>query len=105
MRVAFGTVVVEHVLLEVPHVLETRVRHSTSCKNRPVWLSSQAATRSGGPAQTRRPRADELAAATALGAEVEDPVGALEHFEVVLDDDDGVAVVRATRRLHELPKG
>ena len=38
----------------------------------------------------RAARGDEFAAAVAaFGAEVEDPVGGLDDFEVVLDDDDG----------------
>ena len=36
---------------------------------------------------------DPAAAAAALGAEVDDPVGALDDVEVVLDDDDRVALV------------
>ncbi len=35
---------------------------------------------------------DAAAAAAALGAEVDDPVGRLDDVQVVLDDDDGVAV-------------
>ena len=39
-------------------------------------------------------RGDDLAAAVAaFGAEVDDPVGRLHDVEVVLDDDDGVALV------------
>ena len=42
----------------------------------------------------RRPFGDDLAAAfAALGAEVDDPVGRLDHVEVVLDHDDRVAQV------------
>src|SRR5215204_4489196 len=37
---------------------------------------------------------DDLAPAfSPLGAEVDEPVGGLDHVEVVLDDDDGVAGV------------
>src|SRR5690242_6252261 len=37
---------------------------------------------------------DDLAAGVAaLGAEVDDPVGGLDHLEIVLDDDHGVALV------------
>ena len=36
---------------------------------------------------------DAPAASAALGAQVDDPVGRLDDVEVVLDDDDGVAVV------------
>ena len=43
---------------------------------------------SGGPAATTSPAADAR-----LGAEVDDPVGRLDHLEVVLDDDDRVAQV------------
>jgi hypothetical protein len=38
-------------------------------------------------------RDHSTAAAATLGAEVDDPVGALDHVEVVLDDDDRVALV------------
>ena len=42
----------------------------------------------------RRAGGDDLAAAVAaFGAEIDDPVGGLDHVEVVLDHDDGVAVV------------
>jgi len=42
----------------------------------------------------RRAGGDDLSAAVAaLGAEVDDPVGGLDHVEVVLDDDHGVALV------------
>ena len=41
-----------------------------------------------------RARGDDLAAAlAALGAQVDDPVGARDDVEVVLDDDDRVALV------------
>ena len=36
---------------------------------------------------------DHAAAAAALGAHVDDPVGVLDHIEVVLDDDHAVALV------------
>ena len=38
-------------------------------------------------------RDDAAAAFAAFGAEVDDPVGLLDHVEVVLDDQDGVAEV------------
>jgi hypothetical protein len=38
-------------------------------------------------------RWSSAAAVAALRAEVDEPVGGLDHVEVVLDDDDGVAVV------------
>ena len=42
----------------------------------------------------RRPRRDHLAARlAALGAEVDEPVGLLDHVQVVLDDEHGVARV------------
>ena len=42
----------------------------------------------------RRSRGDDLAAAVAaFGAEVDDPVGGFDDFEVVLDDHDRVAGV------------
>ena len=42
----------------------------------------------------RRARGDDLAAAVAaLGPEVDDPVGRLDDLEIVLDDDDRVALV------------
>ena len=37
---------------------------------------------------------DAAAAVAAFGAEVQDPVGGLDHFQIVLDDDDGVACIR-----------
>ena len=36
---------------------------------------------------------DAPAAVAALGAKIDDPVGGLDHVQVVLDDDDGVARV------------
>ena len=36
---------------------------------------------------------DEAAAATAFRTEVDDPVGGLDHVEIVLDDEHGVALV------------
>ena len=41
-------------------------------------------------------RHDESAGASALGAEIDDVVGALDEVEVVFDDDDGIA------RIHQL---
>ena len=38
-------------------------------------------------------RDDAAAAFAAFGAEVNDPVGLLDHVEVVLDDQDGVAEI------------
>ena len=41
-----------------------------------------------------RARGDDFAAGVAaFGAEVDDPVGGLDHFEIVLDDDHGIALV------------
>ena len=59
-----------------------------SCRKPPVWLPSAAATSSGVPV-----RDDPPAAGAALRAHVDDPVGSLDHVEVVLDDDHGVAGV------------
>src|SRR5690606_16282609 len=39
-------------------------------------------------------RDDHAAAAAALGPEVDDPVGRLDHVEVMLDHDDRIAAVR-----------
>ena len=47
-----------------------------------------AATSSGVPAATT-----QAAAGAGLGAEVDDPVGRLDHVQVVLDHDDRVAQV------------
>ena len=46
---------------------------------------------------------DDVAAGVAtLGAEVDDVVGALDHFEVVFDDNDGVSGLdEVLERLHE----
>ena len=42
----------------------------------------------------RRPRRDELPALVArLGPEIDDPVGAFDDFEIVLDHDQRVAAV------------
>ena len=59
-----------------------------SRRNLPVWLAGTPATSSG-----RALGDDETAAGAALGAHVDDPVGGLDHVEVVLDDDDRVAHV------------
>src|SRR6195256_4895696 len=40
----------------------------------------------------RAPGDDFAAAVAAFGAEVDDPVGGFYHFEIVLDDHDGVAL-------------
>ena len=62
-----------------------------------MWEASVAATSSGVPVATMRP---PLAA---LGAEVDHPVGGLDHVEVVLDDDDGVALLdQAVEHLEQL---
>ena len=52
----------------------------------------------------RRAGKDELAAAVAaLGPEVDDVVGALDHIQIVLNDDHGVArVYEPLQHLHEL---
>ena len=54
----------------------------------------------------RRALGDDLAAAiAAFGAEVDDPVGGLDDFEIVLDDDDRVAVVdEAVEHFEQLRK-
>ena len=54
-----------------------------------VRASARPATSSGVPSATTSP--PSLAA---LGAEVDDPVGGLDHVQVVLDDDHGVALRR-----------
>ena len=53
----------------------------------------------------RRALRDDLAPAdTRLGAEIDDPVGALDHVNVVLDDDDGVAEIdEALQDFEQLP--
>ena len=38
-------------------------------------------------------RDDAAAALAAFGAEINDPVGLLDHVEVVLDDQDGIAKI------------
>ena len=64
-----------------------------------MWLPSTRATCSGVPIATTSP-----AAGSALGPEVDDPVGRLDDVEVVLDDDDGVALVdEAVEHLEESP--
>jgi hypothetical protein len=52
----------------------------------------------------RRPRGHDLAAAVAaFGAEVDDPVGGFDDFEIVLDDHHGVAGVdQLVQHLQEL---
>ena len=54
----------------------------------PVKLPRVAATSSGVPAATTRP-----ALVAALGAEIDDPVGGLDDFQIVLDDDHRVALI------------
>ena len=39
----------------------------------------------------RAGRNDLAAAVAAFGAEIDDPIGGLDHFEIVLDDNHGVA--------------
>ena len=59
---------------------------------------SISATCSGVPSATTRPPSG-----AAFGAEVDDPVGGLDHVEVVLDDDDGVPLRReAVEHLEQL---
>ena len=53
-----------------------------------MWLAGTPATCSG-----RALGDDQTAAVAALGAHVDDPVGGLDDIEVVLDDDDRVALV------------
>ena len=53
-----------------------------------MWLVLDFATCSGVPAATIVPPLSPP-----LGAEVDQPVGALDHVEVVLDDDERVARV------------
>ena len=53
-----------------------------------MWLAATSATCSGVPSAMT-----SAAAGAALGAHVDDPVGGLDDVEVVLDDDDGVALV------------
>ena len=63
-------------------------RSSSGARNRPVWLPGVLATCSGVPSATTLPPR-----VAALGAEVDDPVGRLDHVEVVLDDEHRVARV------------
>ena len=61
---------------------------STGLRNLPVWLRPFLTISSGVPC------GDQVAAAHArLGAQVDDPVGRLDHLEVVLDHDHRVAQV------------
>ena len=53
-----------------------------------MWLAGSSADLLG-----RALRDDQAAAGAALGAHVDDPVGRLDDVEVVLDDDDRVALV------------
>ena len=53
-----------------------------------MWLSGLAAMSSGVPS-----RDDAAAAVAALGAEIEDPVGGLDHFQIVLDHHHRVALI------------
>jgi hypothetical protein len=55
---------------------------------RPVWDLAFFATSSGVPVAMTR-----AAGVAALWAEVDDPIGALDDIEVVLDDDECVAGV------------
>src|SRR3979490_2927220 len=46
------------------------------------------------PARSPRAGRPDLAAAgAAVGSEIDDPVGGLDHFEIVLDHDDGIALL------------
>ena len=54
----------------------------------PVWEPACRATSSGEPSATIAP-----AGVAALGPQVDDPVGGLDHVEVVLDDDDRVPLL------------
>ena len=54
----------------------------------PCSCAGASATSSGVPSHDER-----AAAAAALGAEVDDPVGGLDDVEVVLDHQHGVALV------------
>src|SRR5688500_19378524 len=38
-------------------------------------------------------RDDLTAAVAAFGAEIDDVIGAFDHFEIMLDDDDGMALL------------
>src|SRR6266496_1017037 len=75
--------------------LERRTHRSLlrlSLEQRPEMSTREAAC---GPGHLlRRPRNDDPAAPiTAFRAEIDDPVGGLDHVEVVLDHDDGVAMI------------
>jgi hypothetical protein len=65
---------------------------STGFKNFPVWPSWRL-----GDVFRWAPGDDFAAAIAAFGAEVDHPVGGLDHFEIVLDDDDGVALRHRVR--------
>ena len=71
---------------------DTRSMGATRARNLP-----RVAGRVARPLQLRRAFGDDVPAPTALGAEVDDPVGRLDHVEVVLDDEDGVALVDEAR--------
>ena len=53
----------------------------------------RVALRVGGDLLGRADGDDVAAGVAAFGAEVDDPVGGLDHFEIVLDDDHRVALV------------
>ena len=63
---------------------------SVRARNCPVYDCAACAT-----CFRRAGRDDAAAAIAAFGTEVDDPVGGLDHVEVVLDHDDRVAVVDA----------
>ena len=63
------------------------VRHSMSLRNLPVQDASHCATCSGVPCVTIVPPPSPPS------AQIDDPVGGLDHVEIVLDDDHGIAFV------------
>ena len=74
--------------LPVPRRALGAAGSTSACRNSPVWEPGVPATSSGVPAATTC-----AALLAALGAHVDDPVGGLDDVEVVLDDDDRVALV------------
>src|SRR6185437_7482780 len=86
-------------------------RRGCDCGSRCHWISAEQRPQVGARVRARTSRnllgragGDDLAAAlAALRAEVDYPVGALDHIEVVLDHDDGVALVaQAMQHIEEL---
>ena len=79
--------------------LSVRTFFQSRRKGRNVVVSSAAADKrryaSARPRDfCRRSHRDDLpASVAALGAEIDDVVGAFDDFEIVLDDDDGMALV------------